>query len=161
MTKTKSTCTLQAPFVVTTRDVTDGAQEPQNPDRMLTMKILCNEQNRAAFLLVPKHGKPVYALAIVNSVTPTEVYAETIEQITAEEALALSRAIDVEMALADSLVKMHNTHKGAGSASQNECPWTPQRAPLNGKSCRALGRSPTEAECPPMKMPKVDTARTD
>ena len=161
MTKAKSSCTLQAPFVVTTRDVMDGAQEPQNPDRMLTMKILCNEQNRAAFLLVPKHGKPVYALAIVNSVTPTEVYAETIEQITAEEALALSRAIDVEMTLADCLVKLHNEGRGYGSASQNEYTWTPQKTPLNGKTCRALGRSPTEAECPPMKMPKVDTAKTD
>ena len=126
MARTKSYCTLQVPFVVTTRDVTDGAQKPQNPDRMLTMKILCNEQNRAAFLLVPKHGKPVYALAIVNNVTPTEVYAETIEQITAEEALALSRAIDVEMTLADGLVKLHNEGRGDGSAFQHQNEWTPR-----------------------------------
>ena len=161
MARTKSSCTQQAPFVVTTRDVTDGAQEPQNPNKLLTMKILCNEQNRAAFLLVPKHGKPVYALAIVNSVTPTEVYAETIEQITAEESPALSRAIDVEMTLADCLVKLHNEGRGDGSASQNEYMRTPKRTPLNGKTCRMLGRSPTEAECPPMKMPKVDTADTN
>ena len=122
------------------------------------MKILCNEQNRAAFLLVPKHGKPVYALAIANSVTPTEVYAETIEQITAEEALALSRAIDVEMTLADALVNMHKDQDG--SAAQND-PWTPLRTPLNGKHCRVLGRSPTEAQCPPLKMRKLDSPDAD
>ena len=71
---------------MTTPDVTDGAQEPDNPDRKLNMKILCNEQTRAAFLVVPKHGKPVYALAIISSVTPNDIYAETVEQITAEEA---------------------------------------------------------------------------
>jgi len=112
MTKAKSSCTHQPPFAVTTQDVMDGACNPQNPEKKLTMKILCNETNRAAFLLVPKHGKPVYALALVNRVTPTDLYADTIEQVTAEEAVALSRAMDVEMTLADALVKMHNDQDG-------------------------------------------------
>ena len=145
MTKAKSSCTQQPPFVVTTQDVMDGACEPENLEKKLAMKILCNEQNRAAFLLTPKHGKPVYALALVNRVTPTDLYADTIEQVTAEEAVALSRAIDVEMTLADALVKMHNDQDGC--ATQNDA-WTPLKTLLNGKPCRMLGRSPTEMPMP-------------
>ena len=78
MTKAKSSCTQQPPFVVTTQDVMDGACEPENPEKMLAMKILCNEQNRAAFLLTPKHGKPVYALALVNRAMPADLNADTI-----------------------------------------------------------------------------------
>ena len=122
------------------------------------MKIFCNEANRAAFLLVPEHGKPVYALALVNRVTPTDLYADTIEQVTAEEAVALSRAMDVEMTLADALMKMHDEKDGT-EAQQNA--WTPDRTPLNGRPCRVLGRSPTEAECPPLKMRKLDSAAGD
>ena len=128
---------------MTTQDVMDGACEPQNPEKKLTMKILCNETNKAAFL-VPKHGKPVCALALVNRATPTDLYADTIEQVTAEEAVAFSRAIDVEMTLADALVNMHTDQDG--SAAQHD-PWTPARTPLNGQHCRVLGRSPTEAQC--------------
>ena len=90
--------------------------------------------------------------------TPTELYADTIEQVTAEEAAALSRAIDVEMTLADALVKMHNDQDGT-EAQTNA--WTPDRAPLNGRRCRVLGQSPTEAECPPLKMRKLDSAAGD
>ena len=161
MTRTKSSCTLQAPFVVTTPDVTDGAQEPQNPDRKLSMKILCNAENRAAFLLVPKHGKPVYALAIVSSVTPNDIYAETVEQITAEEAVELTRAIDVEMTLAHFLVKLHNAGLEDGRVDAPAKLWTPQKTPLNGKTCRTLGRSPTEADCSPMKVRKYGTPETE
>ena len=107
---------------------------------------------------MPKHGKPVYALALVNRVTPTDLYADTIEQVTAEEAVELSRAIGVEMTLADALVQMHKDQDG--SAAQND-PWTPLRTPLNGKHCRVLGRSPTEAQCPPLKMRKLDSADAD
>ena len=48
MTKAKSSCTQQPPFVVTTQDVMDGACEPQNPEKKLSMKILSNEANKAA-----------------------------------------------------------------------------------------------------------------
>ena len=72
------------------------------------MKILCNEASRAAFLPAPKHGRPVYAPACVNRVASTELYADTAEQVSTEEAVELSRAMDVEMTLADALVKMHN-----------------------------------------------------
>ena len=158
MTKAKASCTQQPPFVVTTQDVMDGACEPQNPEKKLTLKILSNEANRAAFLLVPKHGKPVYALALVNRVTPTDLYADTIEQVTAEEAVALSRAMDVEMTLADALVKMH-IDQGRTEPQTNV--WTPEETLLNGRSCRMLGRSPTAAECPPLKMRKFDSAGGD
>ena len=65
--------------------------------------------------------------------------------MTAEEAAALSRAIDVEMTLADALVKMHNDQDGC--ATQNDA-WTPLKTLLNGKPCRMLGRSPTEMPMP-------------
>ena len=123
------------------------------------MKIRCNETNKAPFLLVPKHGKPVYALALVNRVTSTDLYAETIEQVSAEEAVELSRAMDVEMTLADALVEMHNDDQDGTEAQKNA--WTPDRTPLNGRSCRMLGRSPTEAECPPLKIRKLDIAGGD
>ena len=90
--------------------------------------------------------------------TPTDLHADTIEQVTAEEAVALSHTIDAEMTLAGALVNMHNDQDG--SAAQND-PWTPLRTPLNGKHCRVLGRSPTEAECPPRKMRKLDSADAD
>ena len=84
------------------------------------------------------------------------MYAYAIEQVTAEEAVALSRAMDVEMTLADALVKIHNDQDG--TVAHNKNAWTPDKTPLNGRRCRALGRSPTEAECPPLKMRKLDSA---
>ena len=44
--------------------------------------------------------------------TPTDLYADTVEQVTAEEAMALSRAMDVEMTLTDALMNMHNDQDG-------------------------------------------------
>ena len=104
------------------------------------MNILCNEANRASFLLVPRHGKPVYALALVNRVTPTDLYADTIEQVTEDEAIALSRAMDVEMTLADTLVKMH--HDQDTTEAQRTAPWTPQKSPLNGKNMQETRTEP-------------------
>ena len=138
MTKTKSTVTHKPPFVVTTEDVMDGSCNPQNPEKKFTMRILCNETNTAAFVLVPKHGKPVYALALVNRVTSTELFAETIEQISSEEAVHLSHAMDVEMTLADALVKMHNDQDGTEVQKK---PWTPVMTPLNGKNAGSSDES--------------------
>ena len=59
------------------------------------------------------------------------------------------------MTLADALVKMRNDQDGA-EAQKNA--WAPDRTPLNGRRCRVLGRGPTEAECPPLKMQKLDSA---
>ena len=58
--------------------------------------------------------------------------------------MELSRAMDVVMTLADALE-----------------PWTPLRAPLNGQPSRVLGRNPTEAQCPCLKMRKLDSAEAD
>ena len=72
--------------------------------------------------------------------------------------MELTRAIDVEMTLAHFLAKLHNAGLEDGRVDAPAKLWTPQKTPLNGKTCRTLGRSPTEAECPPMKILKVDTA---
>ena len=86
------------------------------------------------------------------------MHADAIEQVTAEEAVALSRAMDVEMTLADALVGMHNDQDDTEARKNAR---TPDRAPLNGRPCRVLGRSPTEAECLPLKMRKLDSAAGD
>ena len=52
--------------------------------------------------------------------TSTDLYADTIEHVSAEEAVALSRAMDVEMTLADALVKMHNDQDGTEA---KKCTW--------------------------------------
>ena len=90
--------------------------------------------------------------------TATDLYADTIEQVTEEDAAALSHAMDVEMTLAEALVNLHNDQDGT-EAQKNA--WTPEKTPLNGRMCRMLGRSPTEAECPPIKRRKLDTADGD
>ena len=139
--------------MVSTQNITDGAGEPHNPERKFTMHILCNEDNGGSFLLTPKHGKPVIALALVNRITLTELYADTIEQLTEEEAATLSTAIDVEMTLADELVRLHEEQDG--NARENDT-WEHPRTPLNGNSCRMLGRSPTDTQCPPLNMRKCE-----
>ena len=105
-----------------------------------------------------KHKKSLLQSGKCLSFLNGNSYADTIEQVTAEEAAALSRAMDVEMTLADALANMHNDQDG--TEAQKDV-WTPERAPWNGRPCRVLGRSPTEAECPPLKMQKLDSAADD
>ena len=146
----KSTVTDSEPYVVTTETMADGAEDA-DAGYTFTMKILCNKNNWAAFLLTPKHGKLVYALAILTSVTPTEIYADTVEQVTVEEAATFTRALDVEITLAEHLVRTEMEQRPRPATEQIAHPWTLKNTPLRGKPCRELGRSPTDAECPPTK----------
>ena len=153
----KSKCTEDPPYVVTTDGIVearldaspaekDSRGEESPAEKEYCMKILCNKSNRSAFLLTPKQGKPVYAIAILASVTQDAFFAETVEVLTVDEAVALTKAMKVEMKLAMHLLQTAATTKELAE-------WTTETTPAKSPVCRKLGRSPTDAAGSELRSP--------
>ena len=73
-------------------------------------------------------------IAILTAILNDGYVAEQIQLISEHDAQHTKRALLMEMALAEALSRQ------VPSALQS---WTPTVTPLNVKSCRQLGRSPT------------------
>ena len=121
-------------FSIETESITDACEDSATADKY-TIIAMCRRSNQAAFRLDPPRGnKPQYAIAILTAILENGYVAEQIQLISEHDAPNVKRALLMEMTLAEALSRQ------VPSAVQS---WTPTVTPLNVKTCRILGRSPT------------------
>ena len=126
-------------FLLKTEGITDACEESATGGKY-NIIAMCRRSNQAAFRLDPPRGnKPQYAIAILTAIVETGYVAEQIQLISENDALNVRNALLMEMTLAEALSRQ------VASAVES---WTPTVTPLNVKTCRALGRSPTGAALP-------------
>jgi hypothetical protein len=157
---TKSKCTEDPPYVVTTEDVEDAlaidAPPLEGSDPMAKkykLVSMCNKEGRTSLMLTPSHGKPAFALAVITAVNATTLFAETVETFSKDDKDAMLMSIRQEMTLAVAL--MENASKGS------EALWSDTTSPLAASRCRHLGKSPTGPELDAMDARPKKCIRTD
>ena len=139
MSKSKAEDAGEDAFLLKTEGITDACEESATGGKY-TIIAMCRRSNQAAFRLDPPRGnKPQYAIAILTAIVETGYVAEQIQLISENDALNVRNALLMEMTLAEALSRQ------VASAVES---WTPTVTPLNAKTCRALGRSPTGAALP-------------
>ena len=122
-----------------TADVVSALSLSDTPAKydILSMR---RRSNQAAFRLDPPRGnKPQYAIAILTAILENSYVSEQIQLISEHDAPNVKRALLMEMTLAEALSRQ------VPSVVQS---WTPTVTPLNVKTCRQLGRSPTGQALP-------------
>ena len=121
-------------FLLKTEGITDACDDSATAEKY-TIIAMCRRSNQAAFRLDPPRGnKPQYAIAILTAMLPNGYVAEQIQLIAEHDAQHIKNALLMEMTLAEALSLQVPTAVEA---------WTPTVTPLNAKTCRTLGRSPT------------------
>ena len=126
-------------FVLRTAGVVDALNESEARPTY-TIIAMCRRDNQAAFRLDPPRGnKPQHALAILTATTSEGFVAEQIQLVQDGDAEQIKNALRMEMTLARALGLQMNC------ALEK---WSPTVTPLQSKTCRALGRSPTGEALP-------------
>jgi hypothetical protein len=112
---------------------------------------LCTLANMPRYRLDPQRQQAQHAVVIISGFEGDVLLAETVELVTELEARKIDVALRTEMTLAMEVL----AGDVGGCVS-----WNDDCSPMKARTCRSLGRSPTDDAVLPAQTPEMKRRRT-